>query len=166
MGKYELETNMYGNVTGIPEGWFEVNINAKKLNAFNIPYYKAHIGWNKRSKRHINPILVNIIPVQYKSVLTKKLKAEEIKNSPETRKKKWVARLVKLSGCEEERAIRVHNLIIEGKKNELNRLRNLKNKSGEDYARLFSLNLEAKEGFKAECVRSKDQAANLLEQYI
>ena len=166
MNKYELKTNMYGNVTGIPEGWFEVNITGQKLNAFNIPHYKAHIGWNKRSKRHINPILVNIIPVQYKSVLTKKLKAEELKNSPETKRSKWVARLVKLSGCEEEKAIRIYNLIVEEKKSELNRLRNLQYKSGEEHTRLFHLNFEAKKGFNAECVRSKAQAAKLLEQYI
>lgn len=166
MGKYELETNCYGNVSGIPEGWVEVSVNGNKLNAFNIPYYKALVGWNKRSRRHIDPILVNIIPVQYKSVLTKKLKAEEIKNSPDTRKKKWVARLVKLSGCEEERAVRVHNLIVEGKKNELHRLRNLQHKSVEDRIRLIHLDFEAKDGFKLECVRSKAQAAKLLEQYI
>ena len=52
MGKYELETNCYGNVTGIPEEWFEVSLTGQKLNAFNIPYYKANIGRNKRSKRH------------------------------------------------------------------------------------------------------------------
>lgn len=166
MGKYELETNCYGNVNGIPEGWVEVSVNGNKLNAFNIPYYKALVGWNKRSRRHIDPILVNIIPVQYKSVLTKKLKAEEIKNSPDTRKKKWVERLVKLSDCNVETAVHVYNLIIEEKKNELHRLRNLQHKSGEEYTRLFHLNFEAKEGFKVEYVKSKDQAIKLIDQYI
>lgn len=106
---YELKTNEYGNVNGIPAGWFEINVSVQKLKSFKIPYYKAFVGWRKRSKRYINPILVNIIPVQYKSVLTKKLNAEKIKNNPETKVEKWRERLIFLTGCTNEQAKRISN---------------------------------------------------------
>ena len=163
---YTLKTNEYGNVIVIPEGWMEVNLHVAKLKSLGIPHYKAFVGWNKRSKKYINPILVNIIPKAYKSVLTKKLNAEKEKNSEKTKKAKWVARLVKLSGCEEQRAIRVWNLMIEEKKNKLHELRGGKRTIAVYETFIVKQLSDELKNYKLDYVKSKAMANELLEKYV
>lgn len=161
MKNYNLEVNTYGNVNGIPKGWHEVNVSVQKLRSFNIPFYKAHVGWNKRSKRHINPILVNIIPDAYKSVLTKKIKAEE--NKKEDKQIKWMERLIKFTGCTQEQAQHVASAVINKKYREKNEL----SKMSYDFHRQMRIE-ELKKQLKTnplDYIRSKQQAMELITEH-
>ena len=162
MKTYELKLNNYGNVTGIPEGWHETTVSVQKLRSLNIPNYKAHIGWNKRSKRHINPILVTIIPNNYKSVLTKRLKAEENKKS--NKQEKWKARLIHFTGCTEEQATHIASAIINKKYRERHALLRTPN----DFLamkRFGELNKQLN-GNPLDYIRSKKQALEIVSEYI
>ena len=159
--KYELPMNAYGNVNGIPEGWHEVNITTQKLKSFGIPFYKAHVGWNKRSKRHINPILVNIIPNAYKSVLTKKLNAEV--NNKEQKRTKWRERLIMFTGCTDEQACHVERAVVQKKYRERNKLLN-SYYDFESQMRLSELNKQLN-GNPLDYIRSKQQALDLIAEH-
>lgn len=162
MKTYELKLNNYGNVTGIPEGWHETNISTHKLNAWNIPHYKAHIGWNKRSKRHINPILVNIIPDNYKSVVTKKLKAEE--NKKGNKQEEWKARLIHFTGCTQEQATHIASAIINKKYRERHALLRTPN----DFSamkRFGELDKQLKNN-PLDYIKSKKQALEIVAEHI
>ena len=160
----EPTLNIYGNAIGIPEGWHETTVPVRKLNAFNIPNYKAHIGWKKGGKRHINPLLVTIIPNNYKSVLTKKLKEEEKKKND--KQEEWKARLIHFTGCTEEQATHIASAII-NKKNRERDVLLLNPYDFEGSLRLVELNKQLNgNGNPLDYIRSKKQALEIVAEYI
>ena len=54
----KLETNRYGNVVGIPDGWKQTNLSVAALLTARIPFYKAFLGFEKSKYGEQRPILV------------------------------------------------------------------------------------------------------------
>lgn len=105
MERYELKVNEYGNVNGIPDGWRSVPESSRQLDAAKVPHYKACTGFEKSGK-YCKPVLVNIIPDAYASVLTKWRNGKVAKKTvtAEDKKEAWCKRLDKLTGCGIEKA--------------------------------------------------------------
>lgn len=83
MEKYKLETNEYGNVVGIPEGWIQSKLTISQLKKAGIPHYKACIDFDKYRSNYY-PIIKNIIPKDFKekeqNYLNNKTREKEEKN--------------------------------------------------------------------------------------
>ena len=114
---YTLQLNSYGNVNGIPQGWYLVSQTTTQLKAAKIPHYKSRLGFNE-SHGYYKPILVNIIPKNYKGVLTKWLNGRK-KPKAKTQQDKtlaWCKRLSKLTGCSMDDATQIANQKLEYQK--------------------------------------------------
>ena len=111
---YTLQLNSYGNVNGIPQGWYSVPQTVTQLRAAKIPNYKSCLGFNE-NHGYYKPILVNIIPKNYKCVLTKWLNGRK-KPKAQTQQDKilaWCKRLSKLTGCSMDDATQIANQKLE-----------------------------------------------------
>ena len=93
-----LETNRYGNVAGIPDGWKKTNMSVKQLVARKIPFYRACLGFERNKYGEKTPVIVNIVPVTTKPMTGSKPNCHL---TPEERQKAWERRLVKLTWCSE-----------------------------------------------------------------
>lgn len=105
---YTLQLNSYGNVNGIPQGWCSVTQTVTQLRAAKIPTYKSCLGFTE-NHGYYKPILVNIIPKNYKGVLTKWLNGRKPKKVKTQQDKinSWCKRLSKLSGCSLDMAAKI-----------------------------------------------------------
>lgn len=92
----KLETNRYGNVVGIPDGWKQTNLSVAALLTARIPFYKAFLGFEKSRYGEQRPILVNIVPVGTRP----RTQTKPNKHLSQTeRQKSWERRLNKLTNC-------------------------------------------------------------------
>ena len=64
---YELYLNQYGAVTNIPMDWKESSLTTTQLKKLNIPTYKCCVGF-REGKYYYKPILVNIIPKDFRQI--------------------------------------------------------------------------------------------------
>jgi hypothetical protein len=87
--RYKLDTNSFGNVSGIPVGWYKIGDGrtANKIRKSNpeIPVYEACVGFNRSGKR-FSPILVRISHKDFEQEINEILNAKERK--AEERQKK------------------------------------------------------------------------------
>lgn len=63
--EYKLQLNEYGNVDAVeamPDGWHKTSLTVTKLKKYEIPYYKACVGFTEYGYFNFTPRLVNIIP--------------------------------------------------------------------------------------------------------
>ena len=92
----KLETNRYGNVVGIPDGWKQTNLSVAALLTARIPFYKAFLGFEKNRYGEQRPILVNIVPVGTRP----RTQTKPNKHLSQTnRQKSWERLLNKLTNC-------------------------------------------------------------------
>lgn len=108
MKNYELETNAYGNVNGIPAGWHSVTMTVAQLKAAGVPFYKACTGFEKNGK-YYKPLLCNIIPDDFSEQLQnwKNGKKKTAKKTEAEKIAAWCKRLDKLTGCGIETAEKI-----------------------------------------------------------
>lgn len=108
MKNYELETNSYGNVNGIPAGWHSVTLTVAQLKAAGVPFYKACTGFEKSGK-YYKPLLCNIIPDDFSEQLQnwKNGKKKTTKKTEAEKTAAWCKRLDKLTGCGLETAEKI-----------------------------------------------------------
>lgn len=163
--KYILETNGYGNINGIPEGWYEIGNGhaARKIRMANpsIPIYQACIGFNESWGRY-SPIIVHISHKDFKLKISRIFNAK--KKASEERAKKEAEAIKKALQSRKKIAEALYSLNKEAK-----RQRNIQERvadsiygTGERYGELAHYQLHNAKDSKEYLYKLKNEAIHKM----